>query len=135
VNWGVLKEPIEIAKGVVALVLSIAPLLGAKVYPDINPKIIDDVRGRTALVMGIAGLACYVITRARTGATWPGVAGIVLCLASLIAHEALISGVLTASPSLASLLARLFFVGFFVGIASTIGWGMARLLPRPSYSG
>jgi hypothetical protein len=90
-----------------------------------NPKIIEDVWGVTIFAMGVAGLVTYAITRPATIRPMTVVLGF-LSLGGLLA---LTGDVLSpGSPASVALLARLLFIGFFVGCSGAIGWGMARVL-------
>jgi hypothetical protein len=111
--------------------LSFTPLLGVSFFAFLNPKIINDVWGITVFAMGVAGAVTYALTRPPTPRpAWPGIVAFILGMASLGGLLSLAGDVLTlGSAALGALLARVFFIAFFVGCSGAIGWVMARVLP------
>jgi hypothetical protein len=107
------------------------PLLARLIFPALNPKIIDDLFWSTMIVALVVGAISYIASLPQSNqpvVRWPIILFLPLCVVCWIALLALTGTEMAESPFLAYLLARVFFIGFFVGLAGSLGWIAARLL-------
>jgi peptidoglycan/LPS O-acetylase OafA/YrhL len=130
---GLTKSWDGIAKIIVPIVGSAGsvPLLANRIFPGLNPKIIEDVFWSTMIVAFVVGTVIYIVSVPQPGrprVRWPIVCCLVLCICCLIGLFVLIGAEVSELPFLASLLARILFVGFFIGLSGSIGWIAALLL-------
>jgi hypothetical protein len=124
-----------IAKIIAPIVGSAAsvPLLAYRMFPGLNPKIIEDLFWPTMVVALVVGAVMYIVSLPRPGwprVQWPIICFLLLCIGSLVSLLALIGADVSELPFFGYLVARVLFVGFFIGLAGSIGWILARLLNR-----
>jgi hypothetical protein len=112
------------------------PLLATRLLPTLNPKIAEDLFWSTIVIALVVCAVSYIVSLPlppepeRAKVRWPMIFGLLLFLGSWVGLLVLTAQDVSGMPFLAHVLAQMFFIGFFVGLASCIGWIAARLPNR-----